>query len=58
MLFIFDSVRFEPFQQLLYFNTSRKCQPFKSGDHPPEAWVRLRFLPLKRNILLSATDLR
>lgn len=28
MLFIFDSVRFEPFQQLLYFNTSRKCQAF------------------------------
>lgn len=26
MLFIFDSVQFEPFQQLLYFNTSRKCQ--------------------------------
>lgn len=27
------------------------AEPLKPGDRPPEAWLRLSFLPLKRKML-------
>lgn len=43
---------------LFHGTDSYSAKLFKSGDHPPEAWVCLRFLPLKRKILRSATELQ